>query len=504
MFHPLFTNHMVLQRAAPIPVFGRVEPQASVIITLGEHTVTTEADALGDWQVTLPAMHAATELRLRLEKDSGPGATLHEVAIGDVWVCSGQSNMEMPLRDCDTAPQDIAAAYHPDLRLRVIPTHVATLPIQTVGGDGWLECSPDSAAKFSALAYHAGRSLVEAERVPIGLIQAAVGATPAESWVDRAVLDADDDYRPILERFETCVRACEANMDAARRQYEAAFTQWDHDADLAEREGRPIPGAFPKLTPPGHPWTPAGLWNGMIAPLTLLPIRGVLWYQGAAAPERAMQYRKLFRALIRQWRRAWRQPDMPFVFGQEAAFGPRRDQPGEHSWAEIREAQQMALAEPHTAMAVAIDLGEATDIHPKRKKPLGERYAACARAVAYGRDIPHAGPVFDHMVSQDDGSIRLRFRETRGGLRTSDNRPPIGFAVSPGCTDFSKGNRNFAWAEAQIDGDDVIVWSGSVANPMAVRYAWAQNPACNLTDATGLPASPFRTDDWPGVTVGNG
>lgn len=503
MFHPLFTDHMVLQRGTPNPIWGRAEAHAPVTVSLGDHTQNTTADAAGRWRVTMSAMVATTGLILRLEQGDRVLAALRNVAVGDVWVCSGQSNMEMSLAGADTAEDDIAEAGIDDLRLRIIPTRVADQPADDVGGDGWMVSSPLCAGAFSALGYHAGRVLQQTENVPIGMIQAAVGATPAAAWVNRAVLDSDVDYQPIIERFNACVAAFERDPEATRKRYEADFARWDQLTDQAEREGRPIPGAHPKLTPPGHPWTPAGLFNGMIAPLTALPIRGVLWYQGAAAPERAMQYRKIFRALIRDWRRAWHQPDMPFIFGQEAAFGPRRDQPGEHSWAEIREAQQMALAEPHTGMAVAIDLGDTTDIHPRRKKPLGERYAACALAVAYGHEVAHTGPVFDHMVAQGDGKLRLCFRETQGGLKTSDDRPPVGFAISPGCDQFDVGNRNFVWANAQIDGDDVIVWSEDVAKPVAVRYAWAQNPDCNLTDATGLPAAPFRTDDWPGVTVGN-
>lgn len=189
-----------------------------------------------------------------------------------------------------------------------------------------------------------------------------------------------------------------------------------------------------------------------------------------------------------------------FIYGQEANFGPRRDAPAEHSWAELREAQFMGQAEPNTAMAVAIDLGEEKNIHPIRKAPLGERLALAVRKVAYGEDIPYSGPTFKSMSVEGD-TIRIQFAHAYNGLKTSDSRPPIGFAVSAGSADFTKGNRGFVWADARIDGNDIIVRADSAAIPVAVRYAWAQNPDCNLINSEGLPAVPFRTDDWPGVTV---
>ena len=240
----------------------------------------------------------------------------------------------------------------------------------------------------------------------------------------------------------------------------------------------------------------------MIAPLTHTPIAGVVWYQGAGAPDRAYQYRRLFKLLINDWRHHWRNPAMPFYFVQEARFGPTRDQPCEHSWAELREAQAMALSLPHTAMAVAIDTGHATDPHPTDKIPLGERLALHALANLHGQNIPHESPTLDR-ITRADSAIHLHFKHTYGGLRTNDNQPPCGFAVSPGATDFSQGHRGFQWARAQIQGDTITLTCDAVARPIAARYAWAQNPDGNVVNAAGLPLAPFRTDDWPGVTPGN-
>jgi len=495
----LLSHHAVWQRDRLLPLTGTAAPGAWVSLAFRGKTYATTADRLGHWGLCVGpfAPGGPDDAVLTLGETS---ITFDNILVGDVWVCSGQSNMTMALRDCDEGDQAIASATHPNLRLMTVPRTVAeknfslALPPDTQ----WQTCSPETAAEFSALAYWFGLRLVETLDVPIGLIHASVGATPAEAWVPRYVVEGNHLFRPIITRWRQSL----ADFPDPEKKYEQAFKQWDHDADLAEREGRAIPGQHPKLIGPGHPWTPGGLFHGMIAPLTATPVKGVIWYQGAASPERAFQYRSLFRELIRAWRWWFRDPAMPFIYGQEAEFGPKRDQPGEHSWAELREAQAMALAEPLTAMAVALGTGEASDIHPRRKRPLAERYALAARAVAYGQDIPYTGPLF-HSMSLHERELRLHFTHTHGGLRTSDNQPPRGFTVSTGCDDFTLGNRNFVWATARIEGDDVVLHAPSVPQPVAARYAWTQNPDTNLTDATGLPASPFRTDAWPGVTVHN-
>lgn len=495
MTSPVLTDNAVLQRGALLPFSGQTDGGSEIVISFLGNAWTTAAGEDGAWQIAIGPLEAGGPGTLVLRVDDVE-RQFRNVVVGDVWVCSGQSNMEMALRGADTGEADAAGAADPDLRLMTIPTRTALAPATDIGDCSWQVCAAESAIDFSALAYYAGRDLRRALSVPIGVICAAVGATPGEAWVPMAVLEGDAEYAAILERWRQSLRDFPDPDD----YYGKAFAQWDHDADLAEREGRPIPGPHPKLVGPDSAWTPAGLFNGMIAPLTATPIKGVFWYQGAAAPERAYQYRALFRRLIQSWRRAWKLGDMPFIYGQEANFGPRRDEPGEHSWAELREAQFMGQAEPNTAMAVAIDLGQEKNIHPIRKAPLGERLALAARNVAYGHDVACAGPEFAAMTIDGDAA-RIRFENTRAGLRTSDGRPPVGFAVSAGCTDFTQGNRGFGWAEARIEGDVVIVRSDSVKHPAAVRYAWAQNPDCNLVNSRGLPAAPFRTDDWPGVTI---
>ncbi len=490
------TDHAVLQRDVPIPLFGCARPGAAIIVDFRGQRWTATAEANGRWRVAIGPFPAGGPDVLTLASPD-ERVTLRDLLVGEVWVLSGQSNMAFSLRGAEHGARDAARADCDTLRLLRLPGCVAAAPREHIPAAAWTPCRPETAADFSAVGYYFGRRLTAALGVPVGLVQAAVGNTPGESWVPPAVLEDDPLFQPIFARWR---RSLAAFPDPANT-YAQAFAAWEREADSAERAGRPIPGAFPKLVGPGHPWTPGGLYHGMIAPLTAFPIRGVLWMQGAAAPERAFQYRELFRRLIRHWRAAWG-GDFLFFFAQEADFGPKRDAPGEHSWAELREAQALALAEPRTGMVVAVDTGEEHDIHPKRKEPLGERFALLARALVHGEDVPYSGPVLAGMTAEGS-RIRLHFTHTYGGLRTADGLPPAGFAVSPGATDFSRGNRNFVWAQARIEGDDIVVWADAVPRPAAVRYAWAQNPTCNLVNAAGLPAAPFRTDDWPGITVAN-
>lgn len=492
----LLSHHAVLQRDRRLPFRGSAAPGAAVEIHFRGQKARTEADAQGRWSIDLGPFPAGGPDPLIGVTPEGV-QEFADILVGDVWVCSGQSNMAMALKEAQNGPADAADAADAGLRFLTVPRRVELAPLCDAGNIRWVPCSPESAAPFSALAYYCARALRRAHpEIPLGLISASVGATPGEAWMPRDVLDAHPIFAPYLDRWRKAL----ADYPDPEGRYAQAFTQWDRETDQAEREGRPIPGAHPLLIGPGHHWTPAGLYNGMIAPLIHTPIRGIWWYQGAASPERALQYRELFPLLIRAWRQAWGLGDIPFLYAQEANFGPRRTEPGEHSWAELREAQTLALAEPATAMAVAIDLGEEKNIHPVRKAPLGERLALAVRAVALGEKIPFSGPVYRrHRI--EGNRIRIEFDHTHGGLATADGRPPVGFAVSGGASDFSRGNRGFVWATAEIQGPEIVVHAPGVPHPVAARYAWAQNPDCNLINGAGLWAVPFRTDDWPGVTL---
>jgi len=491
---PLWLDGAVLQRDMPLPLWGCAPVGSHVSVEFGSHRWSIGADAQGNWRLEIGPLSPGGPYHLTVACGEEI-VILRDLLVGDVWFCAGQSNMEFPLRDAEDAADALADADNFSLRLAQVPVRVADVPQATVTGTCWKSSNAQSAAEFSAVAYYFGQHLQRQLGLPIGLVQATRGATPAEAWMSHAAVASDVDFAPILQRRQYSLSI----FPDAAGVVAAAFSEWDAATDAAEREGRPLPGPQPKLVGPGHPWTPGGLYNAMIAPLAAFPIRGVVWYQGAAAPERAFQYCKLFRALIRDWRDS-RGCDSPFLFVQEAAFGPRRDQPAENSWAELREAQQMALAEPNTAMVVALDCGDATDIHPPRKRPIGERLGLAARETVYGEPINGLSPLFRSMTIEGN-RVRIQLDNTYGALRTLDGVPPRGFTVSAGSGDFSKGHRGFVWAQARIEGDEVVVWSNAVPRPVAVRYAWAQNPDANLCNVVGLPCAPFRSDDYPGITV---
>jgi sialate O-acetylesterase len=285
-----------------------------------------------------------------------------------------------------------------------------------------------------------------------------------------------------------------APVDGTKGDTMSLAGDWRYKEELALEPKKPDWGTRPSLLGPNNPNSPTVLFNAMIAPLTLYAIRGAIWYQGESNASRAYQYRALFPAMIRNWRKAWGEGDFPFYFVQLANWQPTNAEPSESEWAELREAQTMTLQEPHTGMAVIIDIGETNDIHPRNKTDVGHRLAVWALADTYGQEIEPAGPLYDTLAIEGN-KIRVRFKHVDGGLMTAGGGPPRGFAIAG-------ADHKFHWAEARLDGNSVIVWSNDVPQPVAVRYGWADNPDCNLYNKADLPASPFRSDDWPGVTVG--
>jgi sialate O-acetylesterase len=268
---------------------------------------------------------------------------------------------------------------------------------------------------------------------------------------------------------------------------------WSYKVELQLPPKSPDWGSRPEAPGPTNQNSPSVLYNAMIAPVLPMTIRGAIWYQGESNAGRAYQYRTLFPLMIRNWRNAWNEGDFPFYFVQLANFQPVKPDPDESEWAELREAQSMTLREPQTGMAVIIDIGNAKDIHPRNKADVGHRLALWALANTYHQKIEYSGPLFSSFKIEGD-KIRVKFTHTAGGLKTSDGGAPKGFAIAG-------DDHKFVWADARVEGDEVVVWSKDVAKPIAVRYAWADNPICNLYNKLDLPASPFRTDDWPGVTI---
>ncbi|MBN1782693.1 9-O-acetylesterase [bacterium] len=626
----LFSDHMVLQQNQPIPVWGTAGPGETVTVRLGYQKNETRADGSGSWSLELPAMKAGGPFEMVVLGRNV--IRLQDIYIGEVWICSGQSNMEMQLMQVRDAELEIENSHYPEIRLLTVGHNVSYRPVPDIATEGWKICSPRTSGEFSAVGYFFGRMLHEQLRIPVGLIQSAWGGTVAEAWMSRQALQQFSEFDAFFQQMDSLSQA--PSYQEIQNTQEQALQQWvdtvngldqgrpadghgwedpammvdewktaelpglwensdigDYDGivwyrkvveipDSMDRESwmlnlgviddidetwvngvpvggmqiynrkreYPIPahvihpginviavrvtdhhggGGFwgnpedmalksgedvrlplagkwryrvgipAKDLPPvprevvGMENDPTGLFNAMIHPLVPYGIRGVIWYQGESNAGRAWQYRTLFPALIRDWRMQWKQ-DFPFLFVQLANYMAVRPAPSESDWAELREAQAMALSVPETGMAVIIDIGEAEDIHPKNKQDVGKRLALNALARVYDEDVVYSGPVYRSMDTEG-GKIRLFFDHVHKGLLAKGGRL-TGFAIAG-------EDRKFVWADAEIMDDGSILVSGvSVPKPVAVRYGWANNPECNLYNRDGLPASPFRTDDWPGMT----
>ena len=624
----VFSDHMVLQQGIKCQVWGWANDGCQVTVEIGDQVVETTAQD-GRWQVSLPALEAGGPYTLRVST-ADQTIELTDVLVGEVWICSGQSNMEWPLASANNAEAEIAAADYPELRLFTVTKATSQEPLDDVTGQ-WEVCSPETVGQFSAVGYFFGRDLLTSGVKPIGLIHTSWGGTPAEAWTSMGTLKSEPDFAPILardaeskvkqvqllgkygselmteERDSDTLMADTTAQEEGWAQVDCDLTDWEtmklptaweaadlpidgvvwfrkevtlpeawagknlvltlsaiDDMDITYVNGTPVGrtdnhtpacwqapriytvpgklvrpgknviavrvvdmqgggGIYPTKTPmelsrPGArqpidltgPWhyriesilslnsgeqnNPARLYNAMLAPLAPYGIKGAIWYQGESNAGRSYQYRKLFAAMIQDWRDTWNIGDFPFYYVQLANYMQRKDEPSDSGWAELREAQSMALELFYTGMAVIIDVGEAADIHPRDKQTVGHRLALIAQAQDYGQDVEYSGPLYNSMKVEGN-QIRLRFDYTDSGLVAKDG-PLTGFAIAG-------EDRQFHWAQATIEGNEVVVKSDEVSAPVAVRYAWADNPACNLYNGSGLPASPFRTDSWPGVTISN-
>ncbi len=465
----IFSHNMVLQQGAPVPIWGWADEGETVTVTFRNQKVSAKAKH-GRWMLKLRKLKAGGPDVLTVSTKT---ATIQftNVMVGEVWVCSGQSNMEWPLNRTENAEAAIAAARNPNLRLFTVRKTKAITPTNDVVGT-WVECTPETAAGFSAVAYYFGRDLQAARGVPVGLIHTSWGGSPAEAWMSEEMLASNPRYKAeILDGYV-----------AAFRAYEEALAKWQQ-SDRSTRQPRP------------PQWRPAELYNGMIAPLIPFAIKGVIWYQGESNAERAEQYRSLFIDLIRNWRRDWGQGNFTFLCVQLAPYKPIKAEPGESSWAELREAQLLATKRlPKVGMVVITDVGDEKDIHPRKKEPVGARLALAARGIAYGERIVYSGPVFRKMKVKGNKAL-LRFDHVGSGLEARDGELK-GFAICG-------PDRKFVWANARIVSRDTIeVSSPEVERPIAVRFGWADYPVVNLWNKEGLPATPFRTDNFPMITAG--
>jgi len=484
----VISDNMVLQRGKKAPIWGWAEPGEKVRVKGSWQLfgTSTKAKDNGKWMVKIQPPKAGGPYEIVLKGNNT--ITLKNILVGEVWICSGQSNMQWSVRQSNNAEQEIAGADYPKVRLFTVKRKVADEP-QTDCVGNWTMCSPETVPGFSAVGYFFGRELHKELNVPIGLIHTSWGGTPAEAWTRRGALESEPDCVPILERFDEAM----AKYPEAKKKYDEDIGKWKEAAEKAKAEGKNPPRRPGPPFGPGNPHSPAGLYNAMIAPLIPYGIQGAIWYQGESNAGRAYQYRQLFPAMITNWRKDWGQGDFPFLFVQLANFMAVEPEPVDSAWAELREAQLMTLALPNTGMAVIIDIGEADDIHPKNKQDVGKRLALWALAKTYGKNLVHSGPIYKSMRTEGN-KIILDFEHVGGGLAARGGEPLKGFAVAG-------AERKFVWADAKIDGNTVIISSNEVSVPVAVRYGWANNPVCNLYNKEGLPASPFRTDDWPGITV---
>lgn len=608
---------MVLQRDADIKIWGWADPREAITLTFRNKKYKTRADEQGNWQLTLPSQAAGGPFDMQFKGNNE--LQVKDILFGDVWICSGQSNMVLPMeRVKEKYPQEIAAANYPQIRNFFIPTRTSlTGPQADLPPGSWKSANPQDVLQFSAAAYFFARSVYEQQHIPIGLINASVGGTPIEAWISEAGLknfpdlsrrlekNKDEAYIDSLRRATpppAPPRAADLGLQEAVKWFDPAYEPkdwqrinipgyWEDqgikelngvvwyrkeidvpadmmgveaklfmgrivDADFIYVNGQQVGNityqypprrynipagvlkagkntitirvlnyqgkggfvpdkpyyltangrsidlkgdwlykvgdVFPPASGGGGPRLvaqnqPSALYNAMVAPLTRQAVKGFLWYQGETNSGNPTPYRLYLPALIRDWRQLWGQGDLPFLYVQLANFMDVDYLPAESNWAELRDAQLQALSEPNTAMTVAIDLGEWNDIHPLNKKDVGERLALGALHLAYGaKDLVYSGPIYES-YSVEGNKMTIRFKHTGSGLISKDGTPLRRFEIAG-------PDGEFSWAEARIEGDQVVIWNDDIEHPWYARYAWANNPAdANLYNQEGLPASPFRT-----------
>ena len=471
----IISDHMLLQQQMPLRIWGKAAAGEKVSVELNGQRGAATADSAGAWEVFLPPMTAGGPFDMTIHGSSD--VVVHDVLIGEVWVGSGQSNMELPMTRVKDADAEIAAANFPQIRLFTVKKKVSDTPLDDVEGS-WSLCTPASTKNFSAVGYFFSRYIHQNRHVPVGFIHSSWGGTPAESWTARPVMEANPQLKPILEDWDKILAA----YPAANEKFETRLAEYKTTAAAAKTDGKPVPVAPRPPAGPGSQNTPGGLWNGMIAPITPYAIRGTLWYQGEANanPAHAFPYRFLFRSMIEDWRHEWAEGDFPFLFVQLANFHSN------DAWPVLRESQTDALELRHTGMAVIDDIGESNNIHPQDKQDVGLRLALAAQAIAYGEKIEYSGPMFRQMT-REAGSLRLYFDHTGTGLQPRGGEKLIGFEIAG-------KDGNYVPADARIDGKTVVVACDQVPDPAKVRYGWADDPKCTLENREGLQASPFRAD----------
>ena len=475
---PLFRDHAVLQRNQAVPVWGRADPGEKITVTFRDQTVGTTAEADGRWVVYLSPMSAAIK-PAALTVTGKTTIVLNDVLVGEVWLASGQSNMNRPLSSLPDAAKVITATNNPFVRFNTVALTAATAPAETVETSGWLPVTPETAGTASVVAWYFAAELQRKLGVPVGIIHSSWGGSKIEAWMDDRTLRGTKVWPAIEERWQY--------MITNYPRIEAEYAAWETKMKELLAKGEPGPTTMP-LLPRGHgsPHALSELFNGMIAPLQPYAIRGTIWYQGESNWQRAAEYAELFPAMITAWRAQWGLGDFPFYFVQLPNFIQAYD-PTDRTWARLREAQAAGLQLPKTGMAVTIDCGDPKDIHPQNKPTVGRRLAAIALSQTYGVPCDWSGPRFAG-ATREGAAMRVRFTHADTGL-IAEGKPPTAFELAG-------ADRKFHPATASIDRDTVIVKSPAVPEPVAVRYAWTNDPVANLFNGAGLPAAPFRSDDW--------
>jgi len=480
--NPLFTDNAVLQQGMKVPVWGTAGVGEKITVEFAGQRVSTIATN-GTWMLFLEPLTATTNSQTMTLSGSNT-VTLTNLLVGEVWICSGQSNMERQLglrngqKPIVNYEAEAASANYPSLRHFLVKQNTSTNPLSTVSGS-WNVCSPTTVTNFTAVGYFFGRDLMKSKGVPVGLIHTSWGGTPAEAWTSHDALATNPLLSPILQHFTNDVATYAdrlAKYQADEPKLKADYTNACAQA-VAEAKPTPRPPSPPR-DPLKDSHSPSVLFNGMINPILPYAMRGVIWYQGESNGGRAKEYRDLFPAMIADWRSVWGEGNFPFLYVQVAPFkkmGP-----------EIREAQFLTLGKTtNTAMTVITDHGDAEDIHPTQKEPVGQRLALAARALAYGESIEYSGPLFKDFKI-DASKVVISFTHQDKGLVSKDG-PLKGFTIAG-------ADKQFVPAQAEIVGETVVVSSPQVLAPTAVRYGWTNVPDVNLFNTAGLPASPFRTD----------
>jgi sialate O-acetylesterase len=460
----IISDHMLLQRDVPVRIFGKAQPAEAVTVSFRGQTAQTVTDATGRWEVWLKplAPGAAADMTIA----GANTITVTDVLVGDVWVGSGQSNMQWAVRQSDNPEAETAAAKFPQIRLFYVPRKPAAVPVEDVDAR-WVVCSPETIAEFSAVLYYFGRQMHQDLKVPMGLIHSSWGGTPIASWISGPSLVANARLEPFLTYWQNVI----LQYPASASRHEQAVRRWEAAGSQGPRPAAPMG--------PGHAHEPTSLYNGMMAPLVKYTIKGALWYQGETEAGRAQGqiYGDAMMTLVQDWRRAFGQGDFPFYWVQLANYGSAAKN---GHWMRVQEGQVKATALRNTGVAVINDIGNPTNIHPTNKQDVGRRLAMLAQ---------HQGgsPLY-RQFTREGAAIRIWFDNAGKSLKTRGNAPLTGFQVAG-------ADGKYVPAAATIDGTTVLVSSPDVANPSSVRYAWDYNPDANLINAAGLPVSLFRTDE---------